>query len=232
MTPLLLLFALVIVNETVDLAVSDALLDNCKGHVEISGESKLVHFNGTVIAKNATLEIVDSEIDYLECYDSKIEAYHNRIGLAKLENCSLTASLNTLTAVIGNNSSYGNAMVTFTVLNKTMTDTVGNNWFPPSFANEVIDSDWDYVSDNIVCVKNIKIDGSHYCERILRGMHVSYTFHNVVKPATQPENRESSDRSENILPAFMLTGEKLLAPILGIGVGAPVILYLLRRWGS
>jgi hypothetical protein len=181
---ILLAFALILVNQTVNMAASDALLDYCSGYVELSGNSKLSNFNGTVVARNATLEIVDSRIDNLYCYDSKIEAYHNLIRYVQLENCTMIASLNTFAVVIGNNSSYANAKVTFTVLNKTMTDYVGNHWLFASYANEVIDNDWDYVSDNLVCPKSIRISNSHYCERILRGLHESYTFHGVVEKPT------------------------------------------------
>lgn len=51
----LLMYSMVIVNETVDISLSDALLDDCRGRVEISGNSKLAHFNGTVIAFTATI---------------------------------------------------------------------------------------------------------------------------------------------------------------------------------
>jgi hypothetical protein len=101
----ILFFALVLVNQSVNMIASDALLDSCNGHVELSGNSKLSNFNGTVVARNATLEIVDSRIDNLYCYNSKIEAYHNLIRYVQLENCTMIASLNTFAVVIGNNSS-------------------------------------------------------------------------------------------------------------------------------
>jgi len=220
MNPLLLFFALVLVNETVNMAVSDALLDGCSGYVEISGNSKLVNFNGSVAAKNAKLEIIDSSIDHLKCYNSTIEAYHNRIVFAELENCSLTASLNTFSIVTGNNSSYRNAMVTFTVLNKTMTDYAGNYWLL-GYANKVIDDDRDYVADNPVCPLGIKIDNSHHCERVLRALHESYKFHGVVKPEATGGEKET-ERAQ-------ITPLEFGIFLLSLAAGLLLVIYLARK---
>jgi len=225
MNPLLLFFALVLVNETVNIAVSDALLENCSGYVEISGNSKLVNFNGSVAAKNAKLEIIDSSIDHLKCYNSTIEAYHNRIVFAELEKCTLIASLNTFSIVIGNSSSYRNAVVTFTVLNKTMTDYAGNYWLL-GYANKVIDDDWDYVADNLVCPYNLKINGSIHCERVLRGMHESYKFHGAAKAA---ESQNMEEKKEERKSKVMSFEERVLALALGLGMGLPLVVYLIRR---
>jgi hypothetical protein len=234
----ILFFALILVNQTVNMAASDALLDYCSGHIELSGNSKLSNFNGTVVARNATLEIVDSRIDNLYCYNSKIEAYHNLIRYVQLENCTMIASLNTFAVVIGNNSTYANAKVTFTVLNKTITDYVGNHWLFASYANEVIDNDWDYVSDNLVCPKSIRISNSHYCERILRGLHESYTFHGVVEKPTlvkasealkllEKENPKTVENPETVKSGIQPEG--IITFLVSAAVGGMIVVFLHRK---
>ena len=261
---LFLMFMTVIVNETVDVAISDALLEDCKGHVEISGNSKLVRFKGTVTARNATLEIVDSEIDALNCYNSKIGAYHNSINFVQLENCSLTASLNTFANVIGKNSTYRNAWVNYSLItlmidpvNKTRyfrqtepkLDYLGNNWLFRVYANEPVDEDRDYISDNLVCVKNIRIDGSHYCEKVLIAHYSSYAFHGAVKdedvakilnaePSWQEAEeakKEDSKQETTPEPKAVKTAEQVKTPVFEAAVAAAAIaaaFLLARRWAG
>lgn len=185
---LILFYALVLVNETVDTSLHDALLDNCRGRIELSGDSMLSHFNGRVVARDANLTIQDSEIDTLLCYNSTVRAYHNLIRYTQLDNCTFIASLNTLVAVRGNNSKYMNDFVTYTVFNETKTEYIGNFWLFGSFSTKPVDKNRDYVSDIVTCPYNIKIDGSHFCERPLLALHISYKFHGVSRPEvlTQP----------------------------------------------
>lgn len=179
---IVLLFSTILVNETVDIAVHDALLDGCRGSVEISGNSKLSNFTGKVVARDANLTIVGSEIDNLYCYNSTVRAYHNLIRYTELHNCTFIASLNTLIGVKGYNSAYRNDFVTYTVFNETKTEYIGNYWYLGSFSAEPVDEDLDYVADLVTCPLSINIDGSHFCERPLLAMHVSYVFHGTHSP--------------------------------------------------
>jgi hypothetical protein len=229
---IILLFSTILVNETVDIAVHDALLDGCRGSVEISGNSKLSNFTGKVVARNANLTIVESEIDNLYCYNSTVRAYHNLIHYTELHNCTFIASLNTFISVKGYNSTYRNGFVTYTVFNMTRTEYIGNYWLFGSFSAKPVDEDMDYVSDFTVCPLNINIDGSHFCERPLLAMHVSYSFHgahepgDVLGPAPDtPVSLQETSREELLPTAVVLAA---ISAAIGV-VGAVFVLRRMKR---
>jgi len=255
---ILLAFALVFVNQTVDTTAENALFENCSGKVVVSGDSKLVRFNGTVTAKNANLTILDSTITDLLCYNSTVEAYHNKISFIQLENCTLTASLNTITNLIGKNSTYKNAWVSFSDLkliiykNETGTfkwfkwsdpriDYVGNFWYFKAYTEKPVDNDRDGVSDNLVCVENINIDGSHFCEKVLMATHDTYQLHAVFKekPETQPapttpapaQTPEQQPAQPSPTPAQKSPGFEAIFAISGL-IAVAYLIRRLRRWGG
>jgi hypothetical protein len=255
---ILLAFALVFVNQTVDTTAENALLENCSGKVVVSGDSKLVRFNGSVTAKNANLTILDSNLTDLLCYNSTVEAYHNRIDFIQLENCTLTASLNTITNLIGKNSTYKNAWVSFSyhklIIYKNETGTfkwikwdepkidyVGNFWYFKVYTQNPVDSDRDGISDNIVCVKNINIDGAHFCERVLMATHDAYQLHAVFKekleaqPApttpTPTQTPEQQPAQPSPTPTQKSPGFEAIFAISGL-IAVAYLIRRLRRWGG
>ena len=252
---ILLAFALVFVNQTVNITAENALFENCSGKVVVSGDSKLVRFNGTVTAKNANLTILDSTISALLCYNSTVEAYHNGIDFIQLENCTLTASLNTIANLIGKNSTYKNAWVSFSdhklIIYENGTrvfkwsdpkiDYVGNFWYFKAYTQKPVDSDRDGVSDNLVCVKNINIDGSHFCEKVLMATHDTYQLHAVFKekPEAQPapttptptQTPEQQPAQPSPTPAQKSPGFEAIFAISGL-IAVAYLIRRLRRWGG
>lgn len=252
---ILLAFALVFVNQTVNITAENALFENCSGKVVVSGDSKLVRFNGTVTAKNANLTILDSTIPALLCYNSTVEAYHNRIDFIQLENCTLTASLNSIANLIGKNSTYKNAWVSFSYhkliiygngtrvikWDDPKIDYIGNFWYLKAYTENPVDSDRDGVSDNLVCVENINIDGSHFCERVLMATHDAYQLHAVFKekPEAQPapttptpaQTPEQQPAQPSLTPAQKSPGFEAIFAISGL-IAVAYLIRRLRRWGG